>query len=97
MRGQHSGSVIVSGASFVETVPSPRWPTLRPVVAMFRKMLEEDRRRAGWSVGQAAWRLGISVREDREIVPARRWHIGRRGTGSAGYTVGRRCPLRLSK
>lgn len=30
-------------------------------------MLEEDRRRAGWSIGQAAWRLGISVREYREL------------------------------
>ena len=37
------------------------------MVAMFRKMLEEDRRRAGWSVGQAAWRLGITVREYRQI------------------------------
>jgi hypothetical protein len=24
-------------------------------------MLEEDRKRAGWSVGQAAWRLGVSI------------------------------------
>jgi hypothetical protein len=29
---------------------SPRWPSLPPVVATFRKMLEDDRRRAGWSV-----------------------------------------------
>jgi hypothetical protein len=28
-------------------------------------MLEEDRRRAGWSVGQAASRLGLSVRSTR--------------------------------
>ena len=41
--------------------------SLRFVVAMFRKMLEEDRRRAGWSVGQAAWRLGVSIREYREL------------------------------
>ena len=34
---------------------------------MFRKMLEDDRRRAGWSVGEAAWRLGVTVREYREI------------------------------
>jgi predicted transcriptional regulator len=34
---------------------------------MFRKMLEEDRRRAGWSMGQVAWRLSVSVREYREI------------------------------
>ena len=43
------------------------------MVAMFRRMLEEDRRRAGWSVGQAAWRLGITVREYREIEPGERW------------------------
>ena len=34
---------------------------------MFRKMLEDDRKRAGWSVGQAAWALGVNVREYREI------------------------------
>lgn len=36
-------------------------------VAALPGMLEKDRRRAGWSIGQAAWRLGISVREYREI------------------------------
>jgi transcriptional regulator with XRE-family HTH domain len=30
-------------------------------------MLELDRKQAGWSVGQAASRLGVSVREYREI------------------------------
>jgi len=30
-------------------------------------MLADDRRQAGWSVGQAAWRLGVSVREYREL------------------------------
>ena len=50
---------------------SPRWPSLPLVVAMFRKMLEDDRRRAGWSMGQAAWRLGVSVREYREIEAGR--------------------------
>jgi DNA-binding XRE family transcriptional regulator len=30
-------------------------------------MLKHDRKQAGWSVGQAAWRLGVSVREYREI------------------------------
>ena len=34
---------------------------------MLPTMLEHDRRRAGWSVGQAAWRLGVSVREYREL------------------------------
>jgi hypothetical protein len=28
--------------------------------------LEDDRRRSGWSIGQVAWRLGVSVREYRE-------------------------------
>jgi DNA-binding XRE family transcriptional regulator len=36
-------------------------------MAMLPGMLEQDRRRAGWSVGEAAWRLGVSVREYREI------------------------------
>jgi DNA-binding XRE family transcriptional regulator len=40
---------------------------------MFRKMLEDDRRRAGWSVGQAAWRLGVSIRTYREIEAGERW------------------------
>ena len=34
---------------------------------MLPKMLEQDRTRAGWSVGQAAWRLGVSVSQYREI------------------------------
>jgi predicted transcriptional regulator len=36
-------------------------------------MLEDDRKRAGWSVGQAAWRLGVSVREYRELEAGTRW------------------------
>jgi transcriptional regulator with XRE-family HTH domain len=34
---------------------------------MLPKMLENDRRHAGWSVEQAAWRLGVSIREYREL------------------------------
>jgi predicted transcriptional regulator len=34
---------------------------------MLPTMLEHDRRRSGWSVGQAAWRLGVGVREYREL------------------------------
>ena len=34
---------------------------------MLPVMLEHDRKRAGWSIGQAAWRLGVSVREYREL------------------------------
>jgi hypothetical protein len=40
---------------------------------MFRKMLEEDRLRPGWSFGQAAWHLGMGVREYREIEAGERW------------------------
>jgi predicted transcriptional regulator len=36
-------------------------------MAMLPTMLEHDRKRAGWSVGQAVWRLGVSVREYREL------------------------------
>ena len=34
---------------------------------MLPAMLQQDRKRAGWSVGQAAGRLGVSVREYREL------------------------------
>jgi transcriptional regulator with XRE-family HTH domain len=36
-------------------------------MAMLPKMLEQDRKRSGWSLGQAAGRLGVSVREYREL------------------------------
>jgi hypothetical protein len=36
-------------------------------VAALPAMLEHDRKRAGSSIGQAAWRLGVSIREYREI------------------------------
>lgn len=36
-------------------------------MAMLPVMLEHDRRQAGWSVGRAAWRLGVSIREYREL------------------------------
>ena len=34
---------------------------------MLPTMLEHDRKRAGWSVKQAAWRLGVSISEYREL------------------------------
>jgi predicted transcriptional regulator len=34
---------------------------------MLPRMLEHDRKRAGWSVGQTAWSLDVSVREYREL------------------------------
>jgi predicted transcriptional regulator len=40
---------------------------------MLPKMLEDDRRRAGWSVGRAAWELGVSIREYRELEAGTRW------------------------
>jgi predicted transcriptional regulator len=36
-------------------------------VAMLPTMLEHERRQAGWSVGRAAWALGVSIREYREL------------------------------
>lgn len=34
---------------------------------MLPTMLEHDRKRAGWSVGRAAWQLGVGIREYREL------------------------------
>jgi hypothetical protein len=36
-------------------------------VAVLPAMLEHDRTQAGWSVGHAAWWLGVTVAEYREI------------------------------
>jgi transcriptional regulator with XRE-family HTH domain len=36
-------------------------------------MLAEDRKREGWSMGQVAWRLGVSVREYRELETGAHW------------------------
>ena len=36
-------------------------------MAMLPAMLEHDRRRAGWSAEQAAWRLGVSMSGYREL------------------------------
>jgi hypothetical protein len=42
-------------------------------MAAFPGMLQHDRKQAGWSVGQAAWRLGVSIREYRELEAGARW------------------------
>jgi DNA-binding XRE family transcriptional regulator len=42
-------------------------------MAILPAMLEQARIRAGWSVGQAAWRLGVSVREYRGLDAGERW------------------------
>ena len=44
-----------------------------PPMAMLLRMLEKDRMRSGWSVGQLAWRLGITVREYQEVEAGERW------------------------
>ncbi|HWL91763.1 MAG TPA: hypothetical protein VNP90_10420 [Actinomycetota bacterium] len=36
-------------------------------MAMLPTMVEHDRKQAGWSVSRAAWRLGVTVREYREL------------------------------
>jgi len=40
---------------------------------MLPALLEKDRKRVGWSVGQAAWRLGVSMREYRALEAGARW------------------------
>jgi DNA-binding XRE family transcriptional regulator len=42
-------------------------------VAMFRAMLQHDRKRSGFTVGQVAWRLGVSPQEYRELVDGERY------------------------
>jgi hypothetical protein len=42
-------------------------------MAMLPTMLEADRKREGWWVGRAAWRLGMSIREYRELEASERW------------------------
>jgi predicted transcriptional regulator len=42
-------------------------------VAALLGMLEHDRKQAGWSVGRAAWELGVSIREYRELEAGTRW------------------------
>lgn len=41
-------------------------------LAAFPKMLERDRQRSGFTVGQVAWRFGVSVREYRELETGKR-------------------------
>jgi predicted transcriptional regulator len=40
---------------------------------MFGDMLERDRIRWGLSIGQAAWRFGVSAREYRELEAGTAW------------------------
>ena len=44
-----------------------RFRDYAPAAAMLPKMLQNDLKRAGWSVGRAAWELGVSIREYREL------------------------------
>jgi len=43
------------------------------LVTMLSDLLEGDRRRLGLSVGQAPWRLGVKVREYRELGAGTGW------------------------
>ena len=36
-------------------------------MAAYPVMLKHDRKQAGWSVGRAVWRLGVSIQEYREL------------------------------
>src|SRR5215210_3591233 len=57
-------------------------------MAMLPKLLEQDRKQAGWSVGQAAWRLGVSIREYRELEGLLRQDRDRAGRAAiAGQTA----------
>lgn len=47
--------------------------TYARLVTMFSDVLRRDRERWGFTVGQLAWRLGVSVREYREIEAGARY------------------------
>jgi hypothetical protein len=67
-------------------------------VAAFPGMLEHDRKQAGWSVGRAAWELGVSIQEYRELeAGSRSPNFETPGPGSASSPaadVRWRCPRR---
>jgi transcriptional regulator with XRE-family HTH domain len=42
-------------------------------LAAFPKMLEQDRRRRGFTVGQVAWRLGVKPQEYRQLEAGSRY------------------------
>jgi hypothetical protein len=60
-------------------------------MAMLPTMLEEDRKRAGWSVGQIAWRLGVSVPEYRELEAGERAQSFETWDRIWKISAGRRC------
>ena len=65
-------------------------------MAMLPTTLEHDRKQAGWSIGQAAGRLGITVREwsCRELETRRPLaELRDVGPGSASYSAGPRRSL----
>jgi helix-turn-helix protein len=43
------------------------------MASALRQMLEQDRLARGFTVGQVAWRLGVTVREYRELVDGEAW------------------------
>jgi hypothetical protein len=69
--------------------PRPQRPRFRQLRLPYRgipTMLEQDRRWAAWLVGQAAWCLGLSIREYRELEAGTITDGSTRGTGSASCT-----------
>jgi hypothetical protein len=60
-----------------------------PPMAMQPTMLEHDRKQAGWSVGRAAWRLGVSVPKEAPGGRRRRANGQPRGVPSQGGLRGK--------
>ena len=82
----HSDSV--PGASTGTEIATMALAPLRG--GMFIRMLEDDRRRADWSMGQVAWRLCVSIRECREIEAGERWPSGETFNRICERSAGRR-------
>ena len=84
-----SGVIVPSSPDMARPLSAHSLPSLS--MAMLPTMLTDDRRRAGWSVEQAARHLRVSVRTYRELDAGERRRRSRRGTGSASCAAGRRC------
>jgi predicted transcriptional regulator len=68
---QSSEGLAVSGSPPLEPVVERR-TTIRPVT-MFGELLARDRTRLGLRLARAAWVLGVSVSELRELEAGTRW------------------------
>jgi hypothetical protein len=59
-----------------------------PSLAVYPAMMQRDRQREGLRICRAAWLIGVTVREYREMEAGDRGPSSMFGTGSASYAGG---------